>query len=124
MPQLSRTFALAGAAALAAFGAVLARRHRTGPLSLPVEEPPVRTGAPHDRGRVDALGVDVAALRDTRSHEPVVQYLTYLQTRRGEDGHLMFVRHDDLDALAGREGLPVETFLERLEQLGVVVSNN
>lgn len=122
MQQLSRTVALAGAAALAAMGLAFSLRRRS--PAPGTEEPDERAGVPQDRGRSGAVGLDVAALRSASGHEPVVQFLSYIQSRRGGDGHLLFVRDSDLDAMAAREGLPVETFLERMDQLGVVVSTN
>lgn len=124
MPSTTRNLVLTGALALAGLVALAVRRRDPGPAPLPVEDRGGRTGAPDDRGRRPALGLNVTALRDAQGFEPVVQYLTYIQGKRGDDGHLLFVRYDDLDTLAGREGVPVDAFLERLEQLGVVVSNN
>lgn len=125
---------VAAAAALGAVGGVAAflrRRRRLDSSEVFAEEPvpPValpteRTGSPAARGRVDSYGLDLDALRHARGFEPVVEYLTYIQSQRGDESHLLFVRYDDLDVLARREGQPVTTFLERLDQLGVVVSNN
>ena len=71
----------------------------------------------------DTIAMD---LERARAHhvEPVVEFLTYVQSRRGEDSHLMFVRIDDLDAMAEAADEPVDDFLDRLDQLGVVVSHN
>ena len=61
-----------------------------------------------------------------RAHhvEPVVEFLTYVQQRRGDRAHLLFVRTDDLDAMAEAADEPIESFLARLDQLGVVISHN
>lgn len=83
-----------------------------------------RRGRAEDRGQAPSVGLDLARLKDTRGFEPVVQYLTYIQAQRGERSHLLFVRYDDLDAMASIDGEPTPSFLERLEQLGVVVSTN
>lgn len=83
-----------------------------------------RQGAPDDRGRVEAIGVDLSRLRDHGEFSPVVEYLTAIQSMRGDGSSLLFVRGDDLDAMAERDGRPVPEFLDRLDQLGVVVSNN
>jgi hypothetical protein len=124
------------AAALTAVAGVLAgiatvrrARRRTAPeffepASAVEDRRQVRQGTPDDRGRASSFGLDLERLRDTSGFEPVVQYLTYIQEQRGDASHLLFVRYDDLDAMASIDGRPTPTFLERLEQLGVVVSNN
>lgn len=83
-----------------------------------------RGGEPSDRGRVQAIGVDLPRLRQHGEFTPVVEYLTAIQSMRGDGDSLMFVRGADLDALAEKDGRPVPEFLDRLDQLGVVVSNN
>ena len=83
-----------------------------------------RPGDADDRGRVEAIGVDLSQLRTHGEFSPVVEYLTAIQSMRGDGSSLLFVRGDDLDAMAERDGRPVPEFLERLDQLGVVVSNN
>lgn len=87
--------------------------------------PAARDRNPADRGSIPALGVDLPLLRKHGEFVPVVEYLTAIQSMRGEDGSsLMFVRGDDIDAMAERNGSPVHDFIDRLDQLGVVVSNN
>ena len=83
-----------------------------------------RDGDPGDRGNVEAIGVDLSKLRDHGDFQPAVEYLTAIQDMRGDGSSLLFVRGDDLDAMAERDGVPVPEFLDRLDQLGVVVSNN
>lgn len=83
-----------------------------------------RRAGPAARGQATSFGLDLERLKDERGLEPVVQYLTYIQEKRGEVSHLLFVRYDDLDAMASIDGAPTPSFLERLEQLGVVVSTN
>ena len=83
-----------------------------------------RGGAPDDRGRVEAIGVDLSLLREHGEFSPVVEYLTAIQSMRGDGSSLLFVRGADLDAMAEQDGSPVPEFLDRLDQLGVVVSNN
>jgi hypothetical protein len=96
-----------------------APRRPATPLALPARD----GGAPSDRGSGTAVQFDLAEAR--RHHlEPVVEYLTYLQQQRGDGSHLLFVRYADLDALAAQDGTPVAEFLSRLDQLGVVVSQN
>lgn len=82
-----------------------------------------RGGSPADRGSGTAVQFDLSQAQQHRL-EPVVQFLTYLQQQRGDRSHLLFVRYDDLDALAAQDGTPVAEFLSRLDQLGVVVSQN
>lgn len=135
MTRLARTVlavAALGAGVVAAARAVRTARRpppavfTAGPLP-PVAPPRRRRGDRADRGAIGGVAVDVDRLRTAGGGglEPVVQYLTYIQTQRGEDqSHLMFVRYDDLDALAEHEGTGTPAFLERLDQLGVVVSNN
>lgn len=131
---IARRIAAAMAAVLVAGGiAEIIRRRRqpAGQAEIFVEEPspPVplpteRTGTATDRGHRMAYGLDVERLRGAQGFEPVVEYLTYIQSQRGDESHLLFVRYDDLDVMARREGQQVTSFLERLDQLGVVVSNN
>ena len=83
-----------------------------------------RSGDPDDRGQVAAIGVDLPRLKQHGEFTPVVEYLTAIQSMRGDGSSLMFVRGDDLDAMAEKDGRPVPEFLDRLDQLGVVVSNN
>lgn len=83
-----------------------------------------RKGDPRERGRRAAIGVDLSQLVQRDDFRPVVEYLTAIQTMRGDGGSLLFVRGDDLDAMAEQDGSPVPEFLDRLDQLGVVVSSN
>lgn len=89
-----------------------------------IPAPSERPGDASSRGHATAYALDVEQLRGDRHLEPVVEYLTYIQSQRGDESHILFVRYDDLDLLARRQGEQVTTFLERLDQLGVVVSNN
>lgn len=122
-------FALAGAAivgGLAALGVSAGRRRQATlvPAGLVEANQQQRRGTPQDRGQVRSYAIDVERLRQTEAFEPAVEYLTYIQSRRGESSHLLFVRHEDLDAIAALEGERLETFLERLQHLGVVISKN
>ena len=82
-----------------------------------------RQGGPGDRGAGGTVRMDLARARAAHV-EPVVEFLTYVQQRRGDREHLLFVRSDDLDAMAAASDEPVDDFLARLDQLGVVVSHN
>ncbi|MFN2555750.1 MAG: hypothetical protein ABR592_02575 [Nitriliruptorales bacterium] len=122
--------ALVGAAIVGGIAALAASARRRRPAapqpSVPVEgaRQRRRRGSPEDRGRVRSYAIDVERLRQTEAFEPAVEYLTYIQSRRGQSSHLLFVRHEDLDTIAALEGEQVETFLERLQHLGVVISKN
>lgn len=93
------------------------------PLQPPTMQPGMRRGSAADRGLGDTIAMDLQRARAHRV-EPVVEFLTYVQSRRGETSHLMFVRMDDLDAMAEAANEPVDDFLDRLDRLGVVVSHN
>ena len=83
-----------------------------------------RDGDEADRGRRRVIGLDLGRLAESEDFTPAVEYLTAIQTMRGDGGSLLFVRDDDLDAMAEHEGRPVPEFLDRLDQLGVIVSSN
>lgn len=113
------------AGAVIATTALLRRRsEHLGPDGVVESHSPSRSGTPDDRGEVPALGIDVERLRETDELAPTVEYLTYIQDKRGTAESLLFVRHEDLDALAALEGDELPSFLERLQHLGVVISNN
>lgn len=122
----------AGACALVGALALVLYRRRSRSADVftdeampPIPPPRDRRGVRRDRGRAPGVALDLDRLRGQDGLEPVVQYLTYIQSRRGSDrSHLLFVREGDFDAMAQIEGRPVPEFLEQLEQLGVVVSNN
>ena len=82
-----------------------------------------RAAAAGARGQDAAVQLDLDRALAGRV-EPVVEFLTFVQEQRGDTSHLLFVRYDDLDALAAAEGQQVAEFLSRLDQLGVVVSTN
>lgn len=132
MRTLVALLTLAGAVALArrlARSATTAAGVDPAAPSGPPDPPPpvavaaVRRGSPSDRGLGGTIAMD---LERARAHhvEPVVEFLTYVQSRRGEGSHLLFVRTDDLDAMAEAADEPADDFLDRLDQLGVVVSHN
>ncbi len=77
-----------------------------------------------DRGNGAPWGLDLGRLRETHGFEPVVQYLTFIQERRGDASHLLFVRDADLNRMAGLTHDGLQGFVERLDRLGVLVSNN
>lgn len=132
-----RTRTLAGLVLLAGAAALARRRSRPEPGDLWVDDPVappevraprvavrrVRAGARTERGAGGSVAMDLDRAR-AQQVEPVVEFLTYLQQRRGDRDHLLFVRTDDLDAMAEAADEPVDDFLSRLDQLGVVVSHN
>lgn len=83
-----------------------------------------RAGTAADRGSRPPVCFDLSRLRPDDDLAPVVEYLTAIQQRRGEAESLLFVRSSDIDELAEVDGRPVPALLERLDQLGVVVSSN
>lgn len=72
------------------------------------------------------VGLDLERLRNlpSASYQPLVEYLTYIQTQRGEDRSLVFVRERDIDSLAELTGESKEKFVEEFQQLGVLLSMN
>ncbi|HEX2027310.1 MAG TPA: hypothetical protein VHF25_04860 [Nitriliruptorales bacterium] len=105
---------------------VLARRRGVaiGPDGVVDSMRTQRIGSIADRGK-GGLAIDIELLRSTEGDvEPVVEYLTYIQSRRGVEEHLLFIRQEDIDAIAALEGQETDAFLERLQHLGVVISNN
>ena len=130
-----RILIVAVVAAMLAVAAVAFGRGRRRPALAPagvVESSPAqpapsqgRRGTPADRGRAPVVGIDVERLRGEEEFQPAVEYLTYIQMQRGQTGeHLLFVRNEDLDAIAALEGAEAMEFIQRLQQLGVIVSNN
>lgn len=112
------------ATALAAALVWRRREDQLGPEGVVDTDERRRHGSPHDRGRGGAVAIDVEQLRHNEGFEPAVEYLTYIQSRRGVDEHLLFVRNEDLDAIAALEGQDADAFLDRLQHLGVVISTN
>lgn len=133
-----RVRTLLGPLLLAGAVAMARRQSRPDPQDLWADEPtpptepappPVasrtrpRSGVVTERGRGGTVRMDLDRAR-AHAVEPVVEFLTYVQQRRGDRAHLLFVRTDDLDAMAEAADEPLESFLSRLDQLGVVVSHN
>ena len=87
------------------------------------ESPMERNGSVDDRGSRPMVGLNktIAAQHDLM---PVVQFLTFIQDRRQDPGHLLFVRMQDIDDLAASSGEEASSFLSRLDQLGVIISSN
>lgn len=73
----------------------------------------------------DRIGFDLEQLRSgAAAYEPLIEHLTYIQVKRGEQESLIFVRRRDLDTLAALTGMSKEDFVEQFQQLGVMISQN
>jgi BldD-like DNA-binding protein len=78
-------------------------------------------------GNFDRLGLDVSKLKELEAsgYKPLVQYLTAIQVKRGEQGEtLLFVRQRDLDALAELSGDSPDGFVKNFRELGILMSMN
>lgn len=87
------------------------------------EVPADRPGTALDRGARPMVGLDKIRA-EQHDLTPVVQFLTFIQDRRQDPSHMLFVRMDDIDVLASESGEEATSFLSRLDQLGVIVSAN
>lgn len=116
-------------------GGIAAIRSKAGsPVSSGVtHRPPDRRSDPDPKalealssGEVERVALNVEQLKqmNPEAYEPLVEYLTYIQIQRGENQSLVFVRQRDLDELAEMVGEPREEFVEKFEQLGVLLSMN
>lgn len=77
-------------------------------------------------GEAGRVGLNLELLKRMKeaTHEPLIEYLTYIQVQRGENQSLVFVRQRDLDALATLAGESRESFVDQFQQLGVLLSMN
>jgi len=116
-------------------GGISAIRSKVGsPVSGGVSNrPPDRRSEPDPQalealssGEVERVALNVEQLKqmNPEAYEPLVEYLTYIQIQRGENQSLVFVRQRDLDELAEMVGEPRDEFVEKFEQLGVLLSMN
>lgn len=71
-------------------------------------------------------GLDLERLKSLPSaqYQPLTEYLSYIQVKRGETESLVFVRQSDIDALAAMTGKRREDFLNDFKRLGVLISMN
>lgn len=71
-------------------------------------------------------GLDLERLRalPSSAYQPLTEYLSYIQVKRGETESLVFVRESDLDALAKMTGESRENFVKEFKRLGVLISMN
>jgi hypothetical protein len=77
-------------------------------------------------GQVARPGLDLERLKalPSASYQPLTEYLTYIQVKRGETESLVFVRASDIDALAALTGESKENFVKEFKRLGVLISMN
>ena len=77
-------------------------------------------------GQVPRPGLDLERLKalPSASYQPLTEYLTYIQVKRGETESLVFVRASDIDALAALTGESKENFVKEFKRLGVLISMN
>lgn len=77
-------------------------------------------------GSGEKVGVDLERLKELESggFEPLIEYLTYIQVKRGDQESLVFVRRRDLDAMAALASTDKEQFVEEFQKLGVLLSMN
>lgn len=131
-----RLLALLGATG----GATLwfARKRRAALEEISLFDEPVRGPIPEidRRSEPDHLALaspplakvqlDIERLRGLPSakYEPLVEYLEYIQVKRGENKTLMFVRTRDLDALAKMTGDSKDDLVNEFQQMGVLLSMN
>ncbi len=115
-------------------GAAAIRSKMRSPTSTPIStRPPDRRSDPDPQalealtsGEVERVALNVEQLKEMNpeAYEPLVEYLTYIQIQRGENQSLVFVRQRDIDELAKMANEPREEFVEKFEQLGVLLSMN
>lgn len=77
-------------------------------------------------GSAPRPGLDLERLKalPSASYQPLTEYLTYIQVKRGETESLVFVRASDIDALAALTGESKENFVKEFKRLGVLISMN
>jgi hypothetical protein len=77
-------------------------------------------------GSGEKVGVDLERLKELESggFEPLIEYLTYIQVKRGDQESLVFVRRRDLDAMAALASTDKEQFVDEFQKLGVLLSMN
>lgn len=110
---------------------VLAARRRTTEPEAPLFErradPDPDALKAMSNGNFDRIGLNVSKLKEleTNTYKPLVQYLTAIQVKRGEQGEtLLFVRQRDLDALAELSGDSPDGFVKNFRELGILMSMN
>lgn len=76
--------------------------------------------------QVPRPGLDLERLKSLPSaqYQPLTEYLSYIQVKRGETESLVFVRQSDIDALADMTGESRDNFLKEFKRLGVLISMN
>lgn len=76
--------------------------------------------------RIARPSLDLDRLKSLPSaqYQPLTEYLSYIQVKRGETESLVFVRQSDIDALAAMTGESRESFVKEFKRLGVLISMN
>jgi len=123
---------LALAAGTAAGVAVRRRRAALDEIEEEVSEfaSTIAPGVPHRRAEDEqgdgvGLAIDISQLRRAgEDNAPAVEYLEYIQVQRGNSDSLLFVRREDVGALATIYGLTSEDLESRFRSLGVIYSHN
>lgn len=92
------------------------RRSEPDPVALAAAASGTRARPSLDLERLKAL--------PSASYQPLTEYLTYIQVKRGETESLVFVRESDIDALAAMTGESRENFVKEFKRLGVLISMN
>lgn len=89
-------------------------------------EPDPEALAAATKRRNSRPGLDLEKLKSLPSgrYQPLTEYLSYIQVKRGESESLVFVRESDIDALAKMTGESRENFVKEFKRLGVLISMN
>lgn len=96
--------------------AIQERRAQPDPVALQAAAKPVNHRPGLDLERLKSL--------PSASYQPLTEYLSYIQVKRGETESLVFVRESDIDALANMTGESRENFVKEFKRLGVLISMN
>lgn len=126
MKRLRRVLGMLGLVGAAiALIRMVGRSSRKQPVERRAEPDPEALEA-LGNGEAGRVGLDLELLKRMKeaTHEPLIEYLTYIQVQRGENQSLVFVRQRDLDALATLAGESRESFVDQFQQLGVLLSMN
>lgn len=107
-----------------------AEAEHNSPGDAPIEErratPDPEALAQASNQQAPRPGLDLERLKSLPSaqYQPLTEYLTYIQVKRGETESLVFVRQSDIDALAAMTGESRDNFLQEFKRLGVLISMN
>lgn len=102
----------------------------TEPEGAPIKErranPDPEALAQASNPQIPRPGLDLDRLKSLPSaqYQPLTEYLSYIQVKRGETESLVFVRQSDIDALADMTGESRDNFMKEFKRLGVLISMN